>query len=57
MTLIGLAFVAIDAMKSDTGAFAVMGGFGLNVAIVGLFFVVRPLFRRLRRHLPPWLPW
>ena len=57
LALIGLALVASDAMRSDTAAFAVVGGLGLNAAIVGLFFVVRPLFRRLRRHLPPWLPW
>jgi len=57
LTLIGLALVAIALSGFDTASFAALGGLGLNAAIVGLFFVLRPLGRRVRRHLPPWLPW
>ncbi len=57
LTLIGLALVAIAVARPDTTLFAALGGLGLNATIVGLFFVVRPLVGRLRRLLPPWLPW
>lgn len=57
LTLIGLALVAITVARSDTALFVVLGGSGLNVSIVGAFFVFRPLVGKLRRHLPPWLPW
>ena len=57
LTLIGLAFVAIALARPDPGLPAVLGGLGLNLLIVGVFFVLRPLIGRLRGRLPPWLPW
>jgi len=57
LTVIGLALVALALASADSGLSAVLGGLGLNAAIVGLFFVLRPFAGRLRRRLPPWLPW
>ncbi len=57
LTLIGLAFVAIAVARSDAALFATMGGLGLNATIVGVFFVLRPVAGRFRKHLPSWLPW
>jgi len=34
-----------------------VGGLGLNAAIVGLFVLVRPRLGSIRAKLPPWLPW
>lgn len=57
LILIGLALIAIAVARSDAALFGALGGLGLNAAIVGLFFVLKPLVGRLRRYLPPWLPW
>jgi hypothetical protein len=57
LTVIGLALVTIALASTDSRLSAVLGGLGLNPAIVGLFFVLRPFAGRLRRWLPPWLPW
>jgi len=57
LIVIGFALVAVAVAGSDPGLSAVLDGLGLNVSIVGVFFVLRPLVGRLRRRLPPWLPW
>jgi hypothetical protein len=55
--MIGFVLVAVAVATPDPGRSAPIGGVGLNALIIGLFFVVRPLGGRLRRLLPPWLPW
>jgi hypothetical protein len=55
--VIGCTLVALAVARLDTALSTPLGGLGLNATIVGLFFVVRPLARRLRRLLPVWLPW
>ena len=57
LVAIGLALLAIAIARPDAAQLTVLGGLGLNATIVGLLFVVRPLVRRLRDRLPPWLLW
>jgi len=50
---LGLALVNVDA-----GPVAIIvGALGLNGAIVGGWLVARRHEERLRRFIPPWLPW
>lgn len=55
--MVGLGLVAFALVKPDSAFLTVVVGLGPKAAIVGLFFVVRPLAGRLRKRLPPWLPW
>ncbi|MEW5990455.1 MAG: hypothetical protein AB1736_03800 [Chloroflexota bacterium] len=56
----GAAAVALAAVAYGAGNEAlaiVLGALALNVLIVASFFAARPYLPRLRRFLPPWLPW
>ena len=56
----GLALLALSALSAGAGADGIsiaFGAIGLNALIVGPFFLLRPFADRLRRYLPPWLPW
>lgn len=54
----GLVMVAL-ALGTDVlgSATPLIGGLGLNAAIVGAIFSLEWLVPRLRKHLPPWLGW
>ena len=58
LLVIGLAMVAL-ALGTDVlgSARPLIGGLGLNAAIVGAIFSLEWLVPRLRKHLPPWLGW
>ncbi len=47
---------AVLVQPSDNGL-APLGGLGLDMAIVGLFVILRTHVGRIRAKLPPWLPW
>jgi len=56
----GLALLGSAAMASGStagGISILLGAIGLNALIVGPFLLLRPFADRLRRFLPPWLPW
>jgi hypothetical protein len=46
---------AVLVQPPDEGL-APLGGLGLDMAIVGLFVIVRSHIGRIRAKLPPWLP-
>lgn len=52
---VGLA--ALAAGSGSRGLSILFGAIGINLVIVGSSFLIRPLAGRLRRFLPPWLPW
>lgn len=53
-----LAIALTFAAPAIVGAAGpLIGGLGLNALIVGVFVAVREPAARLRRRLPPWLPW
>lgn len=55
LAAIGLA--AIVAGLDSRGLAILLGAIGINLLIVGSWFLIRPLADRFRRFLPPWLPW
>lgn len=55
--LAALAIAGLADGAGNRGLFVLFGALGLNLMIVSSFFVVRPHAERLRRFLPPWLPW
>lgn len=59
LTLGAFAMLAlVMAAPNAFGALApLVGGLALNVTIVGPILLVRRLVPRLRKRLPPWLPW
>ncbi len=57
---IGIGLLALVALTADgdLSSLAIVGGaIGLNALIVGPYFLLRANAERLRRLLPPWLPW
>lgn len=57
---IGIGLLALVALTADgdlSSAAIVLGAVGLNALIVGPYFLLRANAERLRRLLPPWLPW
>lgn len=57
LTIAGIALVVVALARPADGQMAVLGGLGLNMAIVGSFFSLRSQVSRLRARLPRWLPW
>jgi hypothetical protein len=55
--LAALAIAGLADGAGIRGLFVLFGALGLNLMIVSSFFMVRPFASRLRRFLPPWLPW
>ncbi|MES2209315.1 MAG: hypothetical protein V4515_03920 [Chloroflexota bacterium] len=55
--LAALAIAGLADGAGIRGLFILFGALGLNLMIVTSFFLVRPYATRLRRFLPPWLPW
>lgn len=57
--LIGsLIALGLAVVNLDTGPVAILvGALGLNGAIVGGWLSARRHTARLRRLIPPWLPW
>lgn len=54
---VAVALAAGAGGAGNEGLATVLGALGLNLVIVGSFFAARPYLPRLRRYLPPWLPW
>jgi hypothetical protein len=57
LTVAGAGLLAVAIAWPHAAAAPLLGGLGLNALIIGPFFAARPLFRRIRDRLPPWLPW
>lgn len=60
LTLAGVALVVVAGLTAGepvSGVTILSGALGINALIVGPFFLLRPHVERLRRFLPPWLPW
>ena len=56
----GASALAVAAIVGGAGSESlaiVLGALGLNALIVSSFFAARQYLARLRRYLPPWLPW
>jgi len=58
VTVGGLVALGLAVANLDAGPVAILvGALGLNASIVGGWLSARKHAGRLRRFIPPWLPW
>ena len=59
LTIVGLAGVTLVLTAPDVvgGTGPLIGGLALNALVAGPFLAGRRFASRLRRFIPPWLPW
>lgn len=59
LTIVGFAGVTLALTAPDVvgGTGPLIGGLALNALVAGPFLAGRRFAPRLRRFIPPWLPW
>lgn len=55
--LAALGLAALAGPAANGGLAVLLGAIGVNLLIVSPWFVARRHSARLRRFIPPWLPW
>jgi hypothetical protein len=55
--LAALGLAALAGSAANGGPAILFAAIGINLLIVSPWFVARRHAARLRRFLPPWLPW